>query len=195
MKIRTGQRVAKVVAGAGGFEVVVAGGERVATRQVTAATSGFGAPYRLASSELKWSRVWCCTWRDTQIQRVRGQAVRVGAGSSVVQIGHELAAEARVTLTSRKPVWRGSLIVGSEPRACHDTPGGSEPDSRVSSHSMRSSLNEAEVELQKRSSASAALALRGQRGSQHRRHHQPGPRQTAALALRGQRGSQLEQVV
>lgn len=54
MKIRTGQRVAKVVAGAGGFEVVVAGGERVATRQVTAATSGFGAPYRLASSELKW---------------------------------------------------------------------------------------------------------------------------------------------
>ncbi|MFC6091538.1 flavin-containing monooxygenase [Saccharothrix lopnurensis] len=106
VEIRAEQRVEKVVAGAGGFEVVVAGGERVAARRVIAATGGFGAPYRPALPGLErfaGAVVHAAEYRNPEPYAGK-RVVVVGAGNSAVQIAHELAAEARVTLASRKPV-------------------------------------------------------------------------------------------
>ncbi|MCE6995475.1 NAD(P)/FAD-dependent oxidoreductase [Saccharothrix sp. S26] len=106
VEIRTGQRVEKIVAGAGGFEVAVAGGERVSARRVIAATGGFGAPYRPALPGLDrfaGSVVHAAEYRIPEPYAGK-RVVVVGAGNSAVQIAHELASEARVTLSSRKPV-------------------------------------------------------------------------------------------
>ncbi|MEU4446526.1 NAD(P)/FAD-dependent oxidoreductase [Actinosynnema sp. NPDC050801] len=106
VEIRTGRRVEKVVAGAGGFEVAVASGERVPARRVIAATGGFGTPYRPALPGLgrfAGSVVHAAQYRNPEPYAGK-RIVVVGAGNSAVQIAHELAAVARVTLASRKPV-------------------------------------------------------------------------------------------
>jgi putative flavoprotein involved in K+ transport len=104
--VRTGCRVEEVVAGDGGFEVLLEGGRRLGADRVIAATGGFGTPYRPALPGLDrftGSVVHAAEYRDPSPYEGK-RVVVVGAGNSAVQIAVELAARARVTLASRKPV-------------------------------------------------------------------------------------------
>ncbi len=104
--VRTGFRVEKVVAGDGGFEVVSVDGERLRARRVIAASGGFGRPYRPALPGLDTftgSVVHAADYVNPLAYRGK-RVVVVGAGNSAVQIACELAADARVTLATRKPI-------------------------------------------------------------------------------------------
>lgn len=105
-EIRTGTRVASVVADRDGYVVTTESGEQLHAAVVVAATGNFGNPHRpdvpglagyagkvLHSAEYRSPEPFAG-------QRV----VVVGAANSAVQIAHELSAHARVTLASRKPI-------------------------------------------------------------------------------------------
>ncbi|WP_412515217.1 NAD(P)-binding domain-containing protein [Actinomadura madurae] len=108
--IRSGQRVEKVVALAGGgqrrFEVVTAGGEVFTAPMVVAATGGFSRPYR---PDLPGLQEFTGTVLHSSDYRRPGpfagkRVVIVGAGNSAVQIAIELADHAQVTLATRHPL-------------------------------------------------------------------------------------------
>ncbi len=104
--VRTGHRVAKVVEADGGFEVWSGDGRRVGARRVIAASGGFGRPWRPALPGLDrftGSVVHAAEYRNPSGYEGK-RVVVVGAGNSAVQIAHELAAVASVTVASRKPV-------------------------------------------------------------------------------------------
>ncbi|MEV1120304.1 NAD(P)/FAD-dependent oxidoreductase [Actinosynnema sp. NPDC049800] len=104
--VRTGCRVAKVVAGDGGFEVLLADGRRLGAARVLAATGGFGTPHRPALPGLDRFTgpvVHAAEYRDPAPFEGK-RVVVVGAGNSAVQIAVELASCARVTVASRQPV-------------------------------------------------------------------------------------------
>ena len=116
--IRTSQRVTRVaVLGDGGFEVATAAGLLLEAPYVVAATGGFGRPHRprLPGEE---------TYRGTllhasEYRRPAGFAGRrvvvVGGGSSAVQIAHELATVARVTLATRSRLkWQAQRPLGRD---------------------------------------------------------------------------------
>jgi putative flavoprotein involved in K+ transport len=116
--IRTGQRVTRVAVRDGqDFEVETAAGLLLHTPFVIAASGGFGRPHRprLPGEE---------TFRGTLLhaadyRRPAGYAGRrvvlVGGGNSAVQIAHELAAVARVTLATRSRLkWQAQRPLGRD---------------------------------------------------------------------------------
>lgn len=105
--VRTGARVTAVRATRGnGFEVELVGGEHLRSRALVAATGGFGNPHVPALPGLEQYAgrlLHVADYRrpdDFAGQRV----VVVGAGNSAVQVAHELAQVADVTLATRGPV-------------------------------------------------------------------------------------------
>jgi len=116
--IRAGQRVTRVaVLDDRGFEVETEAGLVLHAPYVIAASGGFGRPYRprLPGEE---------TYRGTllhaaEYRRPAGFASRrvvvVGGGNSAVQIAHELATVARVTLATRSRLkWQAQRPLGRD---------------------------------------------------------------------------------
>ena len=116
--IRTGQRVTRVAAlDDDAFEVETEAGLLLHAPYLIAATGGFGRPHRprLPGEE---------TYRGTllhasEYRRPAGFAGRrvvvVGGGNSAVQIAHELATVARVTLATRSPLkWQAQRPLGRD---------------------------------------------------------------------------------
>ncbi|MGK5555690.1 flavin-containing monooxygenase [Actinomadura kijaniata] len=104
--IRTGHRVERVAAGPDGFEVVTTGGEGFAAPMVVAATGAFSRPHRPRPPGLETFTgevLHSAGYRSPEGFEGR-RVVIVGGGNSAVQIGAELAAVARVTLATRRPL-------------------------------------------------------------------------------------------
>lgn len=106
VEIRTGVRVAKVTTAGAGFTVHTEGGEAVQAAGVVAASGSFGNPVipSLPGQDgFTEDVLHVAGYRDPKLyagQRV----VVVGAGNSAVQVAHELADVATVTLAVRRPV-------------------------------------------------------------------------------------------
>ncbi|MFI9155430.1 flavin-containing monooxygenase [Streptomyces sp. NPDC053367] len=106
-EIRTGHRVARVTAEAGGaFQIKLEGGAALTAGAVVAASGSFASPYRPALPGLE-----SFTGRTLHVadyhspQAFAGQrVVVVGAGNSAVQVAAELARTSRTTLATRAPV-------------------------------------------------------------------------------------------
>ncbi|MBO8185251.1 flavin-containing monooxygenase [Streptomyces spirodelae] len=105
-EIRTGCRVSAVSRTGGGFEVELEGGGRLSARAVVAASGTFGHPHRpvLPGLEEFTGQVLHTAEYRSPAPFTGGRVVVVGAGNSAVQIAAELAATARVTLATRRPV-------------------------------------------------------------------------------------------
>ncbi|MEW1633639.1 NAD(P)/FAD-dependent oxidoreductase [Streptomyces sp. NPDC093801] len=104
--IRTGQRVAAVLADGGGFTVELEGGGRLSARVVVAASGSFGRPHHPDLPGLKTfdgQVLHAADYRSPAAFADQRVAV-VGAGNSAVQIAAELARESRNTLATRAPV-------------------------------------------------------------------------------------------
>ncbi|GAA4430108.1 flavin-containing monooxygenase [Actinokineospora soli] len=104
--IRARHRVETVHSGGTSFEVRTTDGQRVRARVLIAATGSFGRPYRPELPGLdSFTGVVLHAAEYREPTPFAGQrVVVVGAGNSAVQLGAELAAHARVTLATRKPV-------------------------------------------------------------------------------------------
>ncbi|MFF2955912.1 flavin-containing monooxygenase [Kitasatospora sp. NPDC057965] len=104
--IRTGTRVMEVRPGAGGYEVVLEGGGRLAAKAVVAASGSFGNPYRppLPGLENFGGEVLHAAEYRAPEPFADRHVVVVGAGNSAVQIATELSSQSRVTLATRAPV-------------------------------------------------------------------------------------------
>lgn len=104
--IRYGQRVEQVLKRPDGFAVRTADGQVQAARRVIAASGGFGTPHRphIAALEGFGGQVLHAAEYRGPEPFAGQRVVVVGAGNSAIQIGIELAAQARVTIASRHPV-------------------------------------------------------------------------------------------
>lgn len=104
--IRTGTRVTSIEADGGGFVVHTAGGEAVAAATVVAASGSFGNPYvpDVPGREDFAGRVLHVADYREPSPHAGERVVVVGAGNSAIQVGHELADVARVSLAARHPV-------------------------------------------------------------------------------------------
>lgn len=104
VEIRTSVTVTHVAATDGGFTVSTAGGGRLRSSAVVAATGSFGQPHRpvLPGAESFQGLIThVADYRDPAAyagQRV----VVVGAGNSAIQVAHELAERSTVTLARRR---------------------------------------------------------------------------------------------
>jgi putative flavoprotein involved in K+ transport len=106
VEIRTGQPVNAVHASGSGYSVTTEDGTIVSGPIVIAATGGFTRPYQpdLPGLETFTGQV-LHAGRYRRPEPFAGRRiVVVGAGNSAVQIAVELAAHARVTLATRKPI-------------------------------------------------------------------------------------------
>lgn len=106
-EIRTRTRVDRVVAdGAGGFLVRTDSGAELSAAGIVAATGSFTNPVRpvLPGQETFTGRLLhVADYRDPK-QFVGQRLVVVGSGNSAIQVAHELAEVATVTLASRNPL-------------------------------------------------------------------------------------------
>ncbi|MFD8412291.1 flavin-containing monooxygenase [Streptomyces sp. NPDC059650] len=104
--IRTGQRVAAVLADGGGFTVELEGGGRLSARAVVAASGSFGRPHHpdLPGLATFGGQVLHAADYRSPAAFAGQRVVVVGAGNSAVQIAAELARESRTTLATRAPV-------------------------------------------------------------------------------------------
>ncbi|WP_423834369.1 flavin-containing monooxygenase [Streptomyces manipurensis] len=104
--IRTGQRVAAVLADGGAFTVELEGGGRLSARAVVAASGRFGRPHHpdLPGLETFGGQVLHAADYRSPAAFAGQRVVVVGAGNSAVQIAAELARESRTTLATRAPV-------------------------------------------------------------------------------------------
>ncbi|WP_049558889.1 flavin-containing monooxygenase [Nonomuraea sp. SBT364] len=127
VEIRTGTRVAAVEAdGDGGFLVHPAGGDTLRTRGLVAATGSFGRPYTPVlpgRDAFTGQALHVADYRSPKPyagQRV----VVVGGGNSAVQVAHELADVATVTIASRGPLqFFPQVIGGHDAHYWHTTTG------------------------------------------------------------------------
>jgi putative flavoprotein involved in K+ transport len=103
--IRTGHRVTAVRRDGDTFVVETSGGE-VLTPAVIAASGGFSRPYRPALPGLdRFTGTVLHSAEYREPSAFTGQRVIVvGAANTAVQVGHELARHATVTLATREPV-------------------------------------------------------------------------------------------
>jgi putative flavoprotein involved in K+ transport len=116
-EVRHGQRVERVTRTAGGFTVATTAGTVLEARLVVAAGGGFGAPYRppLPGLDSFTGTVLHAADYREPTRFAGGRVVVVGAGNSAVQIAVELAALARVTLSTRRPVrWQPQRYLGRD---------------------------------------------------------------------------------
>ncbi|WP_053627909.1 flavin-containing monooxygenase [Streptomyces sp. XY511] len=104
--IRTGQRVAAVLADGAGFTVELEGGGRLSALAVVAASGSFGRPHHpdLPGLETFGGQVVHAADYRSPAAFAGQRVVVVGAGNSAVQIAAELARESRTTLATRAPV-------------------------------------------------------------------------------------------
>jgi putative flavoprotein involved in K+ transport len=105
-EVRFRSPVARVLPGDGGFQVTTADGAAVRARTVVAATGGFGTPYRPALpglDDFPGTVLHSAQYRDAT-PFAGSRVLVVGGGNSAVQIAVELAAVARVSLTTRGPL-------------------------------------------------------------------------------------------
>jgi putative flavoprotein involved in K+ transport len=116
--IRTCQRVVRVAPVEDhGFEVSTEAGLLLRTPYVIAASGSFGRPYRpplLGEETYRGTLLHASEYRRPAELAGR-RVVVVGGGNSAVQIAHELAAVARVTLATRSPVkWQPQRPLGRD---------------------------------------------------------------------------------
>jgi putative flavoprotein involved in K+ transport len=105
-EVRFAGRVDDVRAEDGGFSVTTADGTVVRSRAVVAATGGFGAPYRPSLpglDDFTGTVLHSAQYRNAA-PFAGSRIVVVGGGNSAVQIAVELAAVAKVSLTTRGPL-------------------------------------------------------------------------------------------
>jgi putative flavoprotein involved in K+ transport len=94
------------VAGGFGFEVELAGGDVLRSRAVVSATGGFGNPHlpRIPGQEEYGGRLLHVAAYRRPESFTGQRVVVVGAGNSAVQVAHELAQVADVSLATRGPL-------------------------------------------------------------------------------------------
>jgi putative flavoprotein involved in K+ transport len=105
-EVRFGSPVTRVEPDDDGFGVTTADGTVVRARSVVAATGGFGSPYRPALpglDDFTGTVLHSAQYRNAA-PFAGARVLVVGGGNSAVQIAVELAATARVTLTTRGPL-------------------------------------------------------------------------------------------
>ncbi|AXK34426.1 NAD(P)/FAD-dependent oxidoreductase [Streptomyces armeniacus] len=105
-EIRTHTRVETVEADGPGFTLRTSDGRRVAAAGVVAATGAFGNPHLPdlpGAPDFTGELLHVADYRDPEPYAGR-RVVVVGGGNSAVQIAHELAHVAEVTLASRNPI-------------------------------------------------------------------------------------------
>jgi putative flavoprotein involved in K+ transport len=116
--IRAGQRVTRVaVVHDHAFEVETEAGLLLHTPYVIAATGGFGRPHRprLPGEETYGGALVHASEYRRPTEFAGRRVVVVGGGNSAVQIAHELAAVARVTLATRSPLkWQAQRPLGRD---------------------------------------------------------------------------------
>lgn len=104
--IRTHTRVQVVEADGAGFSVRTADGRHMTAGGIVAATGAFGAPIRPqlpGQIEFTGEILHVADYRDPEPYAGK-RIVVVGGGNSAVQVGHELAEVATVTLATRAPL-------------------------------------------------------------------------------------------
>ncbi|OLF09699.1 FAD-dependent oxidoreductase [Actinophytocola xinjiangensis] len=104
--LRTGQRVVAVRRDDGQFTVRVEDGTELTARVVIAASGAFGQPHRPALPGLEsftGAVLHSADYREPS-PFIGQRVVVVGAANTAVQVAHELARVATVTLATRKPV-------------------------------------------------------------------------------------------
>ncbi|GAA3347162.1 ArsO family NAD(P)H-dependent flavin-containing monooxygenase [Amorphoplanes nipponensis] len=104
--VRFASPVEQVLPDGDGFRVTTAGGAVVTARTVVAATGGFRAPYRPplpGLGDFTGTVLHSAQYRDPA-PFAGARVLVVGGGNSAVQIAVELAAVARVSLTTRGPL-------------------------------------------------------------------------------------------
>ncbi|GAA1927779.1 ArsO family NAD(P)H-dependent flavin-containing monooxygenase [Streptomyces sodiiphilus] len=106
VEIRTGARVESVTADGAGFLVRTADGRCLPAAGVVAATGSFSNPHlpQVAGSEGFAGRSLHVADYRHPAPYAGQRVVVVGAGNSAVQVAHELASVATVTLATREPV-------------------------------------------------------------------------------------------
>ena len=116
--IRAGQRVTRVaVLDDHAFEVETAAGLVLHTPYVIAASGSFGRPHRphLPGEETYRGTLLHAADYRRPVAFAGRRVVVVGGGNSAVQIAHELAAVARVTLATRSPLkWQEQRPLGRD---------------------------------------------------------------------------------
>jgi putative flavoprotein involved in K+ transport len=107
VEIRTGVRVTSVEPeSGGGFVIRAADGSTLAADGIVAATGSFGNPYltALPGGEAFTGRLLHVADYRSPAAYAGQRVVVVGGGNSAVQVGHELAKTASVTVASRAPL-------------------------------------------------------------------------------------------
>lgn len=106
LTVQTGQRVLRATRQGPLFQVDTANGERIQARTLVAASGAFAEPQRPELPGLADFKGQVLHSRDYRAPAAfKGQRVLViGGANSAVQIAYELAAQSRVTLTSRRRV-------------------------------------------------------------------------------------------
>ncbi|GAT71040.1 FAD-dependent oxidoreductase [Planomonospora sphaerica] len=104
--IRTGARVTAVRADSGGFIVELTDGTALPAPSVIAASGSFGNPHLplLPGQETFTGQILHAAAYQTPAPHAGKRVVVVGAGNSAVQIAHDLADVAAVTLATRAPI-------------------------------------------------------------------------------------------
>ncbi|GGL50085.1 oxidoreductase [Planomonospora parontospora subsp. antibiotica] len=104
--IRTGARVTAVRADSGGFIVELTDGTALSAPSVIAASGSFGNPHLplLPGQETFTGQILHAAAYRNPAPHAGKRVVVVGAGNSAVQIAHDLADVAAVTLATRAPI-------------------------------------------------------------------------------------------
>lgn len=117
VEVRTGTRVTAVATEGPGFTVHTAGGERFSASGVVAASGSFGNPYRpaLAGEEhFEGPITHVVDYRNPE-PYAGARVVVLGAGNSAIQVAHELAKEATVTVARlREPQFVPQVVGGHD---------------------------------------------------------------------------------
>jgi putative flavoprotein involved in K+ transport len=105
-EIRTGARVEFIEQDGRGFVVRIASGDVVSASGVIAASGSFSNPLlpRLPGQEGFTGKLLHSAAYRNPAAYVGKRVIVVGAGNSAIQIGHELAQVATVTLATRRPI-------------------------------------------------------------------------------------------
>lgn len=117
VEVRTGTRVTAVATEGPGFTVHTAGGERFSASGVVAASGSVGNPYRpaLAGEEhFEGPITHVVDYRNPE-PYAGARVVVLGAGNSAIQVAHELAKEATVTVARlREPQFVPQVVGGHD---------------------------------------------------------------------------------
>ncbi len=117
VEVRTGTRVDQVSADGSGFVVHTAGGEELPASGVVAASGSFGNPHtpRLPGQDTYTGDILHVADYRSPAKYSGQRVVVVGAGNSAIQVAHELADHAAVTVaTLRTPAFVSQVVGGQD---------------------------------------------------------------------------------